>query len=92
VVKQNLEGRDIAMTSITISEVLTIIDVWVGNYESFANSNVGGTFENTSGYLRISDGAGNKHERNILSFATSSIPDTATITSAVLKFKQHYTR
>lgn len=81
----------ITLTPVPPNGTLTFIsmpteDGWIK--ESFQNSDVGGTFENASGYMHIGDGAGKEQERAILSFETSSIPDNATITSVILKVKQ----
>jgi len=60
-------------------------DGWI--VESSETSGVGGTKNNTAATLRLGDDAANRQYRAILSFDTSSLPDTAIITSVTLKFK-----
>ena len=60
-------------------------DGWI--LESTETSNVGGTKNNTATTLNVGDNAANKQYRSILSFDTSTVPDTAVITSVTLKFK-----
>jgi|CXWL01.1.fsa_nt_gi hypothetical protein len=60
-------------------------DGWI--LESSENSGVGGTKNSTSTQLYIGDDAANRQYRSILSFDTSTLPDNAIITSAMLKFK-----
>jgi ELWxxDGT repeat protein len=59
------------------------LDGWV--LESGENSNTGGTLNADAATLRVGDDAGNKQYISILSFDTSSLPDTSVVTSAILK-------
>lgn len=61
-------------------------DGWVR--ESSENSNVGGALDVSAKTLRLGDDAFNRQYRTILSFNTSSLPDSAQITSVVLKLKK----
>jgi hypothetical protein len=61
-------------------------DGWV--LESSKGSGVGGTMNSTATTFRLGDSAQNGQYRAILSFDTSTLPDTASITSAVLKIDQ----
>ncbi len=57
-------------------------------WENGENGNVGGggnATDNTTASLRVGDTSANEQYKTIVSFDTSSIPDTATITSATLK-------
>ena len=56
--------------------------------ESTETSNAGGTLNSTATYFVLGDNAQNKQYRAILSFDTSSLPDTAVITKATLKIKK----
>jgi hypothetical protein len=60
-------------------------DGWI--LESGETSGVGGTQNKTAMALRLGDDAANRQYRAILSFDTSVLPDTATITSVTFKFK-----
>ncbi|MCU0857481.1 MAG: DNRLRE domain-containing protein [Pontiellaceae bacterium] len=58
--------------------------------ESSSTSNVGGSINATNvtgAGLRIGDTGAKKQRKSILSFDTSSLPDTATVVSATLKLK-----
>ncbi len=52
--------------------------------ESAQNSGVGGSIDGTSTTFRIGDDASNRSYRTILSFDTSTLPDTAIITEATI--------
>jgi subtilisin family serine protease len=57
-------------------------------WESGENTNVGGggnATDNTTAALRVGDTSANEQYKTIVSFDTSSIPDTATINSATLR-------
>ena len=59
--------------------------------ESSETSGVGGTINstgNTTSSLRVGDTNNDSQQKSIVSFDTSSIPDTATITSATLRIKR----
>ena len=59
--------------------------------ESSETSGVGGTINstnNTTASLRVGDFSDDTQYRSIVSFDTSSIPDTATVTSATLRIKR----
>lgn len=60
-------------------------DGWV--LESSETSGTGGTMNATATTISVGDDVSNKQYRSILSFDTSTIPDTAVITSVTLKFK-----
>jgi glucose/arabinose dehydrogenase len=53
--------------------------------ESAENSNAGGTLNSNAGFFDVGDNALNRQLRGIMSFPTSSLPDTAVIVSARLK-------
>ena len=60
-------------------------------FESTETSNVGGAgnaTDNTTSSLRVGDFSDDTQYRALVSFDTSSIPDTATITSATLRLKR----
>jgi hypothetical protein len=60
-------------------------------FETSETANTGGggnATDNTTSSLRVGDFSDDTQYRNILSFDTSSIPDTATITSATLRIKR----
>jgi hypothetical protein len=61
-------------------------DGWV--LESNAHTGVGGSLNTTSPVLLVGDDALNRQYRSILSFDTSSLPDTAVITQVILKVVQ----
>jgi len=61
-------------------------DGWV--LESGENTNVGGSMNSIATTFRVGDEAGDKQYRGIVSFNTSSLPDTAVITKATLKVRQ----
>ncbi len=61
-------------------------DGWV--IESNENSNLGGGINSTSATFYLGDNAEDRQFRTILDFNTSSLPDSALITSAVLKIKK----
>jgi hypothetical protein len=61
-------------------------DGWV--LESASHSGVGGSLNSISPILLIGDDALNRQYRSILSFDTSSLPDTAVITQVILKVMQ----
>jgi hypothetical protein len=61
-------------------------DGWI--LESAKGSGVGGTKDNTATTFQLGDDASNRQYRAILSFNTTSLPDTAIIQSAVLKIYQ----
>ena len=75
----------------TVNKTLTFTsgsgkDGWV--LESSETSGQGGTLNSTATTFRLGDDAANKQYRGILSFNTSSIPDTAVITAVTLKVKK----
>ena len=60
-------------------------------WESTETSNVGGggnATENTTASLRVGDFSDDTQYRSIVSFDTSALPDTATITTATLRIKR----
>lgn len=65
---------------------IAIQDGWV--LELSETSNKGGSLNRTAKVLRLGDDSSNRQYRAILSFDTSSLPDTAIISSAVLKLRQ----
>jgi len=60
-------------------------DGWI--LESTETSGVGGSLNSNASTLRIGDDATDRQYISVLSFDTSVLPDTATITSVTLKFK-----
>ena len=60
-------------------------DGWV--LESSENSNAGGTRNATASTIQLGDSAAKQQYRGILSFNTSSLPDTAVISAVTLKLK-----
>ncbi len=61
-------------------------DGWIP--ETGENTNLGGVPNSTAASFNLGDDAANKQYRAILSFNTATLPDTAVITSATLKFKK----
>ena len=61
-------------------------DGWV--LESGENSNAGGTLNNAATTFNLGDDAANKQYRAILSFDTSSLPDTAVILNVALMIRK----
>jgi len=61
-------------------------DGWI--LESGKNTGVGGSLNSTNTTIQLGDSAGKRQFRAILSFDTAALPDTARVTSAVLKIKQ----
>lgn len=61
-------------------------DGWI--LESSETSNVGGTINASATTFNLGDNASKKQYRSILSFNTSSLPDTAVITAVTLKVKK----
>jgi hypothetical protein len=75
----------------TINKTLTYNSVgtndgWV--LESTETSNVGGTGNNVATNFALGDDAANKQYRGLLHFDTSSLPDTAIITSVTVRIKR----
>jgi hypothetical protein len=97
----SLNGRALSQTAVTLAKNKIVIppsstitktavftsdpirDGWV--LESAENSDVGGSRNSTAMTLLVGDDAANKQYRAILHFDTSSLPDTAVITSVSLK-------
>ncbi len=61
-------------------------DGWI--LESAETSGVGGTMNATATTLRLGDNAAKKQYLSVLSFDTSTLPDTAVITKVTLKVKK----
>jgi len=61
-------------------------DGWV--LETSATSNQGGAINAAAATFSLGDNAGNRQYRSILHFDTSSLPDNAVITKALLKIKR----
>jgi multiple sugar transport system substrate-binding protein len=61
-------------------------DGWI--LESARGSGVGGTLNSSATTFQLGDDISNRQYRAILSFNTAGLPDTATLTSAVLKIDQ----
>ena len=61
-------------------------DGWI--LESAKGSGVGGSMNSSATIFQLGDDISNRQYRAILSFNTASLPDTASISSAVLKVKQ----
>jgi len=60
-------------------------DGWI--LESSETSNLGGTKNSTATTMNVGDSVANQQYRSIFSFDTTSLPDTAVITSVTLKFR-----
>ncbi|MBL1171703.1 MAG: hypothetical protein HND45_04665 [Chloroflexi bacterium] len=76
----------------TIKKTLTVqsvgtYDGWV--LESTETSGVGGTMNSAATTVNLGDDASNRQYVGILHFDTSSLPDTAVVTSATLKIKKY---
>lgn len=76
----------------TIKKTLTVqsvgtYDGWV--LESTETSGVGGTMNSAATTFNLGDDASNRQYVGILHFDTSSLPDTAVVTSATLKIKKY---
>jgi len=56
--------------------------------ESSETSNIGGTMASVGTTLAVGDASADRQVLAVLSFDTSSLPDTAVITSAIIKVKQ----
>ena len=85
----NIQGVNSAATPVVLTATYTSIasqDGWV--LESTETSKVGLTANSTASTLILGDDAARKQYRSIFSFNTSSLPDTAVITSVSLKVKQ----
>jgi hypothetical protein len=61
-------------------------DGWV--LESTEFSGTGGTMDSAATTFRVGDEAGDKQYRSVLSFDTSTLPDTAVVTKVTLKIRQ----
>jgi hypothetical protein len=61
-------------------------DGWI--LESGENSNAGGKMASTGNWFIVGDNAQDRQYRSVLSFDTSSLPDTAVVTAATLKIKK----
>ena len=77
--------------SYTVNKTLTFTsnaaqDGWL--LESSEFSNTGGTLNSSATTFNLGDNATKKQYRGLLSFTTSGIPDTAVITSVMLKVRQ----
>lgn len=75
--------KSISIVNAPVMRSLAAQDGWL--LESRENSNVGGTLNSASTTLALGDNAANLQYRAILHFDTSSLPDNAVITSAVLR-------
>ena len=64
---------------------LAVNDGWV--LESGETTSTGGTLNSTASTCRVGDDALDRQYRSILDFNTATLPDTAVITSVVLKIK-----
>jgi glucose/arabinose dehydrogenase len=62
-------------------------DGWV--LESTEASNLGGILNSAAATIRLGDDAQDRQFRSILHFNTNNLPDSAVITKATLKIKQH---
>ncbi len=75
-----------ATTSVTLYSTAAQ-DGWI--LESTETSNAGGTMNSALTTFNLGDDNLKKQYRSILSFTTSTLPDTAVITAATLKIKQY---
>jgi hypothetical protein len=96
----SLNGRALAQTAVTLAKnqivipefnrtevvVSNPVDGWV--LESTETSGVGGTMNNTATTFNVGDNAADKQYRAILHFDTSSLPNTAVVTSATLRINR----
>jgi len=94
----SLVGNDIDSSNNSASDTLAPLilsaafssqagyDGWV--LESTETSNVGGSIDPVATTLRAGDDAADKQYRSIVSFDTSSLPDTAVITKVTLKVRK----
>ncbi len=86
-----LSGLPFLGQTYTVKKILTVRstgsqDGWI--LESSENSSAGGTLNATNATFNLGDNAAKKQYRDILSFNTSGLPDTAVITSVTLKIKK----
>ena len=75
----------------TMNKILTFNsaaaqDGWI--LESSETSSIGGTLNSTATTFNLGDNALRKQYRSLLSFSTTSLPDTAVITAVTLKVKK----
>ena len=82
VVSASLTGFTVSIQIPVAFTSLAGQDGWM--LESSENSNVGGTFKNTT-TLAVGDNVLNRQYRSVLHFDTSSLPDNAVVTGATLR-------
>lgn len=81
-------GETYAVTkSLTVTSTSTY-DGWLR--ESSENSGAGNWLNKSAGVFYIGDDNGRRQLRGMLSFSTASLPDTAVITSVLLKLKRSH--
>lgn len=80
-----IAAYDIATSSFSYNS-LGSQDGWI--LESTETSDIGGSRNSGSSSFRLGDDVANKQYRSTLHFDTSNLPDTAVITSVILKIKQ----
>ena len=83
-VTTNLTGQSYAATVTFVSTAAR--DGWI--LESAKGSATGGSMDATATTFRLGDDGLNRQYRAILSFNTASLPDSAVISSALLKIRQ----
>ena len=76
----------VIVNSTAVFKSLGAQDGWI--LESSETSGSGGTMNATDATLNLGDNSAKKQYRSILSFATSSLPDTAVITKVTLKLRK----
>jgi len=80
-----IAAYDVATSSLSYNS-LGSQDGWV--LESTETSDIGGSRNSSATSFRLGDDASNRQYRSILHFDTSNLPDTAVVTSVILKIKQ----
>lgn len=74
-----------AILTVTVNSI-DVYDGWV--LESSETSNTGGTLNATTNTFNLGDDKANKQYLGILHFDTSDLPDTAVVTSVILKIQK----
>jgi hypothetical protein len=80
-----ISGQSYALERTYKSISSALLDGWI--LESSENSNKGGS-QSVSGNIQVGDDVANKQYFSLLSFDTSSLPDTATILKVTLQVKK----
>ncbi len=80
-----ISGQSYVLERTNKSISSALLDGWI--LESSENSNIGGS-RSASGNIQVGDDVANKQYISLLSFDTSSLPDTARITKVTLRVKK----